>query len=378
LPTVPAPVPAAAPRLAGGAEAQPDVLVLAPATGDRRLAIHLNQRGFRVVEAQLDERQSWLAALVESPCRAVVVDVSVSSAQGWRALRAVKQNPSTQAIPVLFYTAAQHGSGVLELDYLTKPIELTVLARALDQHWLPLDADRPARAILVVDDDPETLETHARIVQAHAATNRVLRARNGRDALEILQRAPVDLVLLDLLMPELDGFGVLDAMRASDVLRDVPVIVVTGQSLTAAELGRLDDGVATVLNKGLYSLEETLAHLDAALEHRRKLSGDARRLVRKAMAFLHEHYADPLTRADIARHVGLDEDYLTHCFGQELGVTPITYLNRYRVNQARQLLTHTDKSITVIALDVGFADSGYFSRIFRREVGMSPQAYRRT
>jgi AraC-like DNA-binding protein len=96
------------------------------------------------------------------------------------------------------------------------------------------------------------------------------------------------------------------------------------------------------------------------------------------MAFLHEHYAEPLTRSDIARYVGLDEDYLTHCFRQELGVTPISYLNRYRVNQAKQLLTQTDKPITVIALDVGFADSGYFSRIFRREVGLSPQAYRHT
>jgi AraC-like DNA-binding protein len=74
----------------------------------------------------------------------------------------------------------------------------------------------------------------------------------------------------------------------------------------------------------------------------------------------------------------LDEDYLTYCFRQELGVTPITYLNRYRVNQAKRLLQQTDQSVTAIALAVGFSDSGYFSRVFKREVGMAPDLYRRT
>jgi AraC-like DNA-binding protein len=60
-----------------------------------------------------------------------------------------------------------------------------------------------------------------------------------------------------------------------------------------------------------------------------------------------------------------------------LGLTPVAYLNRYRVQQARQLLKTTHKSITEIALDVGFSGSSYFSRIFRRETGMSPEAYRR-
>jgi AraC-like DNA-binding protein len=95
------------------------------------------------------------------------------------------------------------------------------------------------------------------------------------------------------------------------------------------------------------------------------------------MAYIHGHYAESISRTDLARHVALSEDYLTACFRKELGVTPIAYLNRYRVNQARQLLTGTSKSITEIALEVGFSDSSYFSRVFRREVGISPEAYRR-
>ena len=227
-----------------------------------------------------------------------------------------------------------------------------------------------------MDDDPDTLEMHARIVQAHSPSHRVLTARNGLEALDLLQREQIDLVLLDLMMPELDGFGVLEAMREKEATREIPVIVLTGQVLTERDMARLNRGVATVLSKGLFSLEETLAHVDTALERNRKLSGEAQRLVRQAMAYIHEHYAEPISRTDLARHVALSEDYLTACFRKELGVTPIAYLNRYRVHQARQLLTDTGKSITEIALEVGFSDSGYFSRVFRREVGVSPEAYR--
>jgi YesN/AraC family two-component response regulator len=217
---------------------------------------------------------------------------------------------------------------------------------------------------------------HARIVHAHSPDHRVFRARNGREALDLLQQKQVDLVLLDLMMPELDGFAVLEAMRERETMRDVPVIVITGQMLTADDIARLNQGVATVLSKGLFSLEETLAHVDTAIKRTRELSAQAQHLVRQAMAYIHEHYAEPISRQDLAGHVALSEDYMTFCFRKELGVTPIAYLNRYRVHQAKQLLADPLKSVTEIALEVGFSDSGYFSRVFRREVGISPEAYR--
>ncbi len=242
----------------------------------------------------------------------------------------------------------------------------------------PLPGTQPQRTILVVDDDPETLDLHARMAQAHAPANQVLKAHSGRTALAILARVHVDLVLLDLTMPELDGFAVLGAMRKEAAMRDIPVIVVTGKILSEEEMARLNQGVTAVMGKGLYNLDETLAHLDSALAHKRKLSSEAQRLVRKAMAYLHAHYAEPLTRQAVAEHVGLDEDYLTYCFRQELGITPITYLNRCRIHRAKYLLKHTGETVTAIALQVGFSDSGYFSRVFRREAGMSPDAFRRT
>jgi AraC-like DNA-binding protein len=132
-----------------------------------------------------------------------------------------------------------------------------------------------------------------------------------------------------------------------------------------------------VLGKGLFTVEETLEHVEAALGRRQKLGAEPQRVVRKALAFLHEHYAEPISRADVAAYVGLSESHLTRCFRQEMGVTPVTYLNRYRVRQAKALLEAGAQSITEIALEVGFSDSHYFARVFRREVGVSPSAYQR-
>jgi signal transduction histidine kinase/DNA-binding LacI/PurR family transcriptional regulator/AraC-like DNA-binding protein len=352
------------------------VIVLSERAGSgERLREHLAQRGFDTRVIALDATPDWPSMLASMPPSAIVLDSSLVPQQGWEVLKRLKSNPATQHTPVLFYSLESTSGAVLELDTLTKPISLNELKQALDQQWAA--DDQNGKTILIVDDDPNTVEMHARLVQSHAGGHRILKARHGREALELLQREHADLVLLDLMMPELDGFGVLAAMRDNTATRDIPVIVLTGQALTEKDMARLNRGVATVLRKGLFSVEETLAHLDAALERRRKLSAEAQRAVRQAMAYLHEHYAEAITREDLARHVGMSDDYLTHCFRQEVGMTPIAYLNRYRVDQAKQLLRDTSQSITDIALAVGFSDSGYFSRVFRREVGLSPEAFRR-
>lgn len=353
------------------------VLVLSHRYGSgTRLLEHLSERGFKAQLVFVDEMPDWLARLGESSPRAIVIDVSTTAQQGWNLLKLLKEHAQTRSVPILFYSVSQESGTVLELDYLTKPVEITDLAQALDQQWLVPEPLGKGRTVLVVDDEPNTLEMHARIVRTHTVSHRVLKARHGREALEILRREPVDLVLLDLMMPEMDGFEVLNAMRAHEATRHVPVIVLTGQVLTESEMAHLNQGVATVLSKGMFSPEETLSHLEAALERHRKLSDEAQRLVRQAMAYIHEHYTEPLSRASLAQHVAYSEDYLTFCFRKELGVTPITYLNRFRIQQAKRLLLETSKSITEIALAVGFSDSSYFSRLFRREVGQSPEAFR--
>ncbi len=387
LPTIPPPAPAPPTELRPPAPKGILLLTAAPQQ-EPPLADRLRRRGISV--ETLAPVAGWTAQAAALGVGAVVADADLAVAQAWEIMAELRGNPATREVPLVLYAQAEGGAATLELNHLTKPLNYDELTRTLDRYLgFPTPgarAERPASAsaadnaghtILIVDDDPATVEMHARLIQTHLRGCRVLKAHGGRAALDILRRERPDLVLLDLLMPDVDGFAVLEQMQETPSTRNVPVVVLTGQVLTEADMARLNRGVATVLRKGLFTLDETVAHIQAALERKRKVSGEAQRLVRKAIAYLHEHYADPISRQDIARHVGMDEDYLTACFRNELGVTPIAYLNRYRISQAKRLLTETARSITEIALEVGFSDSGYFSRVFRRETGRSPEAYRR-
>lgn len=359
--------------------AEKSILLLfqSPGTNDR-LSVSLNRQGVKLQQAPLEHSAEWQARLSQSPPDAIILDLSTESDLAWRTIKSIKDNRSAQGIPIMFYAATAQGESVLNLDYLTKPIEPDELIRVLDQHCMLADPSQPERTFLVVEDDVNTLELHQRIIRLQSPSNRVLTAANGRAALRLLQEEKIDLVLLDLQMPEIDGFGVLQAMREAAHTRSIPVIVISGKDLTEEDMLRLNEGVAVVLRKGLFTPDETMAHIGATLERKRRLSQDAQRLVRQAMLFIHNHYAEMITRGDIARHINIAEDYLTFCFRQELGTTPIRYLQRYRVNQAKMLLKNTSKSVTEIALAVGFTDSGYFSRVFHRETNLSPEAFRRS
>jgi len=360
------------------AEKQCVALLSSQAGGGEKLNGELYKRGFNVQNLQMSRGMDCCSQLDQLLPDTIILDVSTDSALAWDVLKDIKASQDLAQIPVLFFSSSQSNGSMVEMDYLTKPIEVSELTRALDQHWLMTGATRPTRTILVVDDEPNTLEMHARIVQSHSPSNLVMKARNGKEALQILHREIVDLVLLDLQMPEMDGFEVLEVMRGMESTRKIPVIVVTGKDLTTADMTRLNQGVAAVLGKGLFSIDETITHISTALENKRRLSGEAQRMVRAGMAYIHENYTGEISRRDIAQHIGITEDHLTFCFRQELGTTPIDYLHRYRINQAKRMLKESQDRITEIALNVGFSDSGYFSRVFRRATGMSPEAFRRS
>jgi len=340
---------------------------------------HFTRRGMEIVTRVIDGEEDWRAALPGHAPDAVVLDQAVTAARGWEILRLFKENPQTCHIPVLFYTLDRDDDtgALLDVDFLTKPVKTAQLAAMLSRRGLleePTDT-ADARKILIVEDDANILDMHTRIVQTQLPHCQVLQARHGLEALRIMDQERPDLVLLDLMMPELDGFGVLEAMRAEPTTRNIPVVIVTAQVLTEEDMARLNRGTVSILSKGLFSAQETLQHIEAVLTRRRRTVSDIQRLVHKAMAFIHTHYMEPLTRGEIAAHVGLSERHLTRCFQQEVGVTPITYLNRYRIRQAKTLLESGDKGITEIALEVGFSSGGYFTRVFHEEMGISPRAY---
>jgi signal transduction histidine kinase/DNA-binding LacI/PurR family transcriptional regulator/CheY-like chemotaxis protein len=337
---------------------------------------HLQQKGFEVEVMDVSQQPDWLGQVVSQPPGAVVLDFQPATERGWELMQFIKQNPETRDIPVVFYSLSAKSTrgSVLEMDYLTKPIGSLDLTRSLER--LGLQGKNHLQTILVVDDDAKVLEMHVRMLESQVNC-RILKAHGGKEALEFIQKENLSLVLLDLRMPEVDGFEVLRRMREKDATRNVPVIVLSAQILTEEDMLRLQEGVAAVLGKELFSVSEILTQVEAALSHNKRLRSQTTRTVREAMAYIHEHYSEPISRALLAGHVAITERYLTHCFRQELGITPMVYLNRYRVKCAKTLLEQGKLSITEVAMAVGFSDSSYFNRVFRQEVGVAPGAYQR-
>ena len=255
-------------------------------------------------------------------------------------------------------------------------MEETRLAGALARHGLDTEARRK-QIILIVDDDPAILDLHTRMVRASLPRSRLLRAANGAEALQLMARTRPDLVLLDLMMPVMDGFAVLETMRSSPQTAGIPVIVLTAQILTGQDMARLQQGVAAVLGKEVFTTQEVQAQVEIALARSKRLGSEAQRLVRLTMAYIHEHYAEGLSRSDLAANLAINERYLTRCFHDETGLAPFTYLLRYRLKQGRKMLEETQMSITDVAMAVGFSDSSHFCRMFQKEFRLAPSAYRR-
>ncbi len=362
------------------ASTSPAVLVMAgQGHSPERLERYLVGRGFEVRVAPLEAAVGDLERILAAPLAAVVLDCAAECDQGWAVLRALKEHPATCEVPVLFCAVLddQQGGGVLTMDLLPKPADAKAIARVAARYGLDPAGARQAPTVVIADDEPGIVRLHTELVQAQLPGSRVLSAENGLQALDLIRRELPDLVLLDLMMPEADGFAVLEALREGDTTRDIPVIVMTGQSLTEHDMARLSLGVAAVLGKGLFTADETLAQVDAALTRTRRPGGEGQRLVRRGMAYIHAHYAEEISRNDIARYLGVNESHLTHCFDRELGIPPMTYLNRYRIRQARKMLESAPHSITEVAMAAGFSSPSYFARVFLKEVGVTPRAYRR-
>jgi signal transduction histidine kinase/DNA-binding response OmpR family regulator len=221
---------------------------------------HLAAEGVVVVAAASGEEGLRLAR--ELRPAVVTLDVLMPGLDGWAVLAALKGDPATADLPVIMLTMLDDrdlGYSLGAADYLVKPIDRERLLAAVRKH-----ARRAGvRRALVVEDDPATREMLRRTLEREGWS--VDEAADGRVGLERVAASPPDLVLLDLLMPGLDGFGFVERLRAEPAWHAIPVLVVTAQDLTAEERRKLNGRVEQVLRKGAYSRDELLAQVRAAV-----------------------------------------------------------------------------------------------------------------
>jgi PAS domain S-box-containing protein len=197
----------------------------------------------------------------------ITLDVMMPGMDGWAVLQTLKADSSTADIPVIMLTMVDDkniGFALGATDYLTKPIDRARLSAVLGKHRCQ-DVEGGCRVLVVEDDDPTRQMMHAMLSREGW---RVSEAANGRLALEYMQQSSPDLILLDLMMPEMDGFEFARRLRERAEWRNIPVVVLTAKDITEEDRLRLNGYVEKILQKGSWSQEALLREVsDLVAEH---------------------------------------------------------------------------------------------------------------
>lgn len=224
----------------------PVVLVIDDEANARELLTRtLMREGFQVRLAA--DGPSGLESAKAARPDVIVLDVTMPRVDGWAVLTALKANSTLSDVPVVLHTMLDNktmGFALGAAEYLTKPVERDRLVGVLNR----FASRQSAGPVLIVEDDADTRHAVRRAVEAEGW--RVADAENGRVALERMSETTPAAIILDLVMPEMDGFEFLDAIRKESNWENIPVVVVTAKELTADDRQRLQGSVERVLQKG--------------------------------------------------------------------------------------------------------------------------------
>jgi signal transduction histidine kinase/DNA-binding response OmpR family regulator len=252
-----------APPLSVEVDSAPTVLVVDDdPTARDLLSANLKGAGYRLLQASSGDEALSLARSMRPD--AITLDVMMPKPDGWDVLSALKADADLRHIPVVIITMlSDRGIGLSlgAVEVLTKPVEraqLTALIHNLVRREGP---------VLVVEDDAGAREMIRQTIEKMSLP--VAEADNGVQALGWLDKHPMPaVILLDLMMPEMDGFEVLDALAAHAQWREIPVIVITAKQLTAAERERLLGQARKVIEKGGASRLDIVAAINEAVRRR--------------------------------------------------------------------------------------------------------------
>jgi PAS domain S-box-containing protein len=221
----------------------------------------LSKKGFRV-ESALDGPTGLNRARELAP-DAILLDVLMPGMDGWSVLTSLKADSELAGIPVVMVTMVDEqnlGFSLGASDYLTKPVEPVRLTNVLRRLCPKDDA-----TVLIVDDNPAVRDRLGHMVKEGGWSPAL--AENGQDALEKVDQVEPDLILLDLIMPTMDGFEFVAALRENPRWQDVPVVVITGKELTDDDRARLNGSVTRVFQKDEVGAQALVKELRSILSH---------------------------------------------------------------------------------------------------------------
>jgi CheY-like chemotaxis protein len=241
--------------------AKPSVLVIDDDEHSRDLMVRFLQKEGFSAQTAADGRQGLLMAKQLRPAL-ITLDVMMPEVDGWSVLTALKADPELADIPVLMITLTEEhdkGFALGASEFLTKPVDYARLSSLL-REYCPTPGDHP---VLVVEDDEITSHILRRNLEREGYP--VMVAANGLDALELIRLRLPALILLDLMMPEMDGFALAQAVRERKDMRDVPIIVLTAKDITEEDKQRLKGNVSGILQKQNLTPENFQVELRAVL-----------------------------------------------------------------------------------------------------------------
>ena len=227
------------------------------------IRIQLAAEGFRVLHAASAE--SALALAVQQPLSLITLDIMLPNMDGWEFLGRLKQMPELRRVPVIIISgAADHDRGFAlgAAAVMQKPVSRHELHdKLVDLGLLPIAPGRSLK-VLLVDDNPAAVELLAVRIVDLAST--ILRASGGREAIALAQKQSPDLIVLDLLMPEVSGFDVVEALKADPATSRIPIIALTAKSVTARDHARLNGFVAAIVGKTDFDRNRFIAEMRRA------------------------------------------------------------------------------------------------------------------
>ncbi|HEY5023174.1 MAG TPA: response regulator, partial [Gemmatimonadaceae bacterium] len=231
------------------------------------IRMQLEAEGFIVLHAATAETAIVLAA--RQPLALITLDIMLPNMDGWEFLNKIKQTPSLKHIPVVIISIVSdptRGFALGAAAVMQKPISRQELYEALVGLGLFPLAQGQSLKILVVDDDPKAVELIAVRILGLAST--VLRAYGGQEAIDSARRELPDLIVLDLMMPEVTGFDVVAALHEDPDTASIPIVVVTAKHITAEDRERLNGYVMSIMEKANFDRDRFIGEVRRAMAGR--------------------------------------------------------------------------------------------------------------